>query len=32
MEYTELRDTGIKVSKICIGGMSFGEAFEDFHL
>ena len=32
MKYTELGNTGIKVSKICVGGMSFGEPSEDFHL
>ncbi len=32
MKYTELGNTGIKVSKICVGGMSFGAASEDFHL
>lgn len=31
MKYVELGNTGIKVSKICIGGMSFGEASSDFH-
>ena len=31
MQYTELGSTGIKVSRICIGGMSFGEASERFH-
>lgn len=31
MKYEELGNTGIKVSKICIGGMSFGEASADFH-
>jgi aryl-alcohol dehydrogenase-like predicted oxidoreductase len=32
MKYTELGNTGIRVSRICIGGMSFGEASEKFHL
>lgn len=32
MKFTELGKTGIQVSKICVGGMSFGKAFEDFHL
>ena len=32
MQYTELGNTGILVSKICVGGMSFGKATEDFHL
>lgn len=32
MEYIELGKTGIQVSRICIGGMSFGKASEDFHL
>ena len=31
MKYVELGNTGIVVSKICIGGMSFGEASSDFH-
>lgn len=31
MKYTKLGKTGIKVSKICVGGMSFGKASEDFH-
>lgn len=31
MKYTTLGNTGIKVSKICIGGMSFGEPSKDFH-
>ena len=26
MEYTELGNTGIKVSKLCLGCMSFGKA------
>ncbi len=32
MKYTELGKTGIQVSRICVGGMSFGQASEDFHL
>ncbi|WP_125141033.1 aldo/keto reductase [Clostridium transplantifaecale] len=32
MKYTELGKTGIQVSRICVGGMSFGKAAEDFHL
>lgn len=32
MKYTTLGNTGINVSRICVGGMSFGEASEDFHL
>lgn len=32
MKYTELGKTGIQVSKICVGGMSFGQPSEDFHL
>ncbi len=32
MEYTQLGNTGIQVSRICVGGMSFGRASEDFHL
>lgn len=31
MKYTTLGNTDIKVSKICIGGMSFGEPSKDFH-
>lgn len=31
MKYIELGNTGIKVSRICVGGMSFGEAAKDFH-
>lgn len=31
MKYEELGKSGIKVSKICVGGMSFGEASSDFH-
>lgn len=32
MKYAELGNTGIRVSKICVGGMSFGVPSEDFHL
>lgn len=32
MQYAELGNTGIQVSRICVGGMSFGKPFEDFHL
>lgn len=32
MKYTQLGNTGIQVSKLCVGGMSFGKATEDFHL
>ena len=31
MEYAFLGTTNIRVSKICIGGMSFGQASEQFH-
>lgn len=31
MQYTTLGHSGIKVSKVCLGGMSFGEASPDFH-
>ena len=31
MEYTTLGHSGIKISKLCLGGMSFGEASPDFH-
>ncbi len=31
MEYTNLGQTGIRISRICIGGMSFGKVFPDFH-
>lgn len=31
MKYTTLGNTSIKVSKICIDGMSFGEPSKDFH-
>lgn len=31
MKYTNLGQTDIKISRICIGGMSFGKVFPDFH-
>ena len=31
MRYEKIADTGIEVSKICIGGMGFGKASPDFH-
>ena len=31
MRYTTLGHSGIKISKLCLGGMSFGEASPDFH-
>ena len=31
MEYTRLGHSGIEVSRICLGGMSFGAASPDFH-
>ncbi len=31
MEYVELGWSGIKVSRVCVGGMSFGRVFPDFH-
>ena len=31
MQYTTLGHSGIKVSRLCIGGMSFGKASPDFH-
>ena len=31
MEYSRLGRSGIEVSKVCIGGMSFGKVFPDFH-
>ena len=31
MTYTTLGNTDIKVSRICVGGMSFGQASEAFH-
>ncbi len=31
MQYTTLGHSDIKISKLCLGGMSFGEASPDFH-
>ena len=31
MEYAKLGWSGIEVSKVCLGGMSFGKASPDFH-
>lgn len=31
VEYATLGKTDIKVSRVCIGGMSFGKVFPDFH-
>ena len=31
MKYTQLANTGINVSRICVGCMSYGKASEDFH-
>jgi aryl-alcohol dehydrogenase-like predicted oxidoreductase len=31
VEYANLGKTNIKVSRVCIGGMSFGKVFPDFH-
>ena len=31
MQYTTLGHSSIKVSKLCLGGMSFGEPSPDFH-
>lgn len=31
MEYVDLGTSGIKISPLCLGGMSFGEVFPDFH-
>lgn len=31
MEYTNLGKTDIQISRVCIGGMSFGKVFPDFH-
>ncbi len=32
MKYTEIGKTGIRISRLCVGGMSFGTPSEDFHL
>ena len=32
MIYKNLGSTDIKISALCVGCMSFGERFEDFHL
>lgn len=31
MEYTTLGQTDISIPRLCLGGMSFGEVFPDFH-
>ena len=31
MQYTKLGHSGIKISKLCLGGMSFGKPSPDFH-
>ena len=31
MEYTRLGTTDITISRLCLGGMSFGRVFPDFH-
>ena len=31
MQYTTLGTTGITIPRLCIGGMSFGKVFPDFH-
>ncbi len=31
MEYTKLGHSGIEVSRVCLGGMSFGKPSPDFH-
>ncbi|MBE6484624.1 MAG: aldo/keto reductase [Actinomycetaceae bacterium] len=31
MQYTKLGTTDITIPRLCIGGMSFGQVFEDFH-
>lgn len=32
MEYQKLGKTDITISKVCVGCMSFGQRFEDFHM
>ena len=32
MKYAEIGKTGIKISRLCVGGMSFGAPSQDFHL
>ena len=32
MKHTQLGNTGIEVSRICVGCMSYGKPSEDFHL
>lgn len=32
MKYAPLGWSGIKVSKVCLGGMNFGKASPDFHI
>ena len=32
MRYAEIGKTGIKISRLCVGGMSFGAPSQDFHL
>jgi aryl-alcohol dehydrogenase-like predicted oxidoreductase len=31
MKYAKLGHSGIEVSRVCVGGMSFGKVFPDFH-
>ena len=31
MEYTKLGQTGLEVSKLCLGCMSFGDPDREFH-